>query len=387
MKVIASTGTCSDRDSFLAGKKAAETAVAGLAGKKPGLIIVYTTPSHDLAALIGGVRSVTNGTPLAGATTAGEIVEGSRMGFGAGVAVLAMTAGPYSFGIASASHIRGNLAESGEKIARESRTLAGESRHSALILFADALAGDLQQLFHGAYRVCGPMTTIVGGAASDELKFKACFSFHDDKVIEEGAVGVWVNSPRPLRVVTKHGWSPVGVPLLVTKAEGTEIFELGGQPAADAYEEQLGFAKGALSPDIFWNTSINHPFGILQMDGSSVIRVARRRTETGSLIIQACVPPVGSAIQVMEGTRDSLLAITESVARESLEGNPDAGVLLAFDCAMRATLFGDKADEEAKILKVASGKTTVFGAYCCGEFARTAGILGTHNATLTAIAL
>ena len=34
-----------------------------------------------------------------------------------------------------------------------------------------------------------------------------------------------------------------------------------------------------------------------------------------------------------------------------------------------------------------AGGVPTFGFYCCGEFARTAGVLGTHNATLTGLAL
>lgn len=35
----------------------------------------------------------------------------------------------------------------------------------------------------------------------------------------------------------------------------------------------------------------------------------------------------------------------------------------------------------------AAGSVPTFGMHCCGEFARSAGVLGTHNATLTAMAL
>ena len=62
-------------------------------------------------------------------------------------------------------------------------------------------------------------------------------------------------------VITRHGWEPMGVPLLVTRAEGIEIMELAGKPAGIAYEEQLGLEPGSLTVDNFWDTSIMHPFG------------------------------------------------------------------------------------------------------------------------------
>ena len=387
MRVRSGTGSSGLRDAYEAGKEAALAAVAGLGGESPALVLVFTMPHYDLHQLLAGIRSVTGSAQLAGATGSGEMLRDHYMGFGAGVAVMALTAGGYRFGIASAPHIHGNLIPAGQQIARESKAKAGPSPHSAMILLADCMAGDLQQLFNGVYKVTGPTTAIVGGAAGDELQFKACFVFHNDAVIEQGAVAVWIASDKPLNVATRHGWDPVGVPLLVTRSQGTEILELGGRPAAEAYEEQLGVAPGQLTPANFWDTSMYHPFGILQMDGSTIIRVARTKTPTGSLLIQGCVPPAGGAVQVMEGSADSLLAVVDEVGREALARNPEAGAVLAFSCAMRARIMKERTPEEAQQLQNAVGEAPVLGIYCCGEFARTSGTLGTHNATLTVLAL
>ncbi|MFH1985357.1 MAG: FIST N-terminal domain-containing protein [Pseudomonadota bacterium] len=376
-----------NENAFAAGCEAATAAIAGLAGETPALIIVFTTPRYALPELIAGIRSVTGATHLIGATGSGEILQGQYLGFGGGVGVLALTAGPYRFGLASATDIKGNLDQVGQIIARTSKAAAGPSPHAAVMLLADCLAGDLQQLVQGVYRITGPKVAITGGAAGDELKFERTFVFHDDQVIEGGAAALWIASDEPLPVVTRHGWEPIGVPMLVTRAEGTEIIELGGRPAAIAYEEQLGFAPGELSAEAFWGTSIVHPFGLLQSDGTAVIRVARSKTAQGTLMIQGCVPPTGSAVQVMSSSTEALLDVAGEVAREALARHPKAGVLLAFSCAARAVIFGPRTLEEAQRLQAAAGEVSTFGIYCCGEFARTAGVLGTHNATLTVLAL
>ncbi|NTV45310.1 MAG: hypothetical protein HGB11_02010 [Chlorobiales bacterium] len=375
-------------DAFEAGREAATAAIAGLAGKTPALIIVFTTPRYDLPALIKGIRSITGSTLLVGATSSGQIMQGQHLGFGGGVSVLALTAGSYRFGVASAPNVKGNLDQVGQLIARESRKKAGTSPYAAVMLFVDALAGNLQQLVQGVYRITGPKVAITGGAASDELKFERTFVFHDDAVIEGGALALWIASEHPLHVVTEHGWEPIGIPMLVTKAEGTEIIELDGRPAAIAYEEQLGFTPGQLSIEDFWGTSIRHPFGLLQPDGKNIIRVARSKTESGSLRIQGCVPATGSAIQVMSSSTEALLDVANQVASEALlTSHTETGVLLIFSCAARAVIFGPRTIEESQRLQAVAGETPTFGFYCCGEFARTAGVLGTHNATLTALAL
>ncbi len=387
MKIRAGAGISQAVEAGEAGREAAMAAVARLAGEPPALVMVFTTPRYDLNALLAGIRSVTGDAHLLGGTSSGEIVNGQYLGFGAGVGVLAVTAGPYRFGVASASQIHGKLDQAGRDIARESREAAGRSPHAAILLFADSLAGDLQELVQGVYRVTGPRVPITGGAAGDEQKFIRSFVFHDDKVVEKGAVALWIASDQPLHVASLHGWEPIGVPLLVTRAEGTEIIEIGGRPAATVYQEQLGLAPEQLNPENFWGTSIHHPFGLLQSDGSTVIRMARSKAPDGRLKIQGCVPPSGSAVQVMSGSVDQLLEVPGEIVAAALRGKPDAGVVLTFSCAARAMIMGSRVHEEPQRLQAAAGTVPTFGFFCCGEFARTTGLLGTHNASMTALAL
>jgi hypothetical protein len=379
------TGMSGLPDAFEAGKAAATTALEPL-GEAAALVMVFATPRYDLPALLAGIRSVTGSALLVGSTGSGEIVGSKYLGFGGGVGVLAMTAGPYRFAAASAGDITGDLDQAGQTLARASRAAAGASPHAAALLITDSLLGDLQQFVQGVYRITGPKVAIVGGAAGDEQRFVQSSVFHDDAVLHKGALVLWIASDRPLRVVTRHGWNPIGAPLLVTRAAGTEIAELGGRTAAEAYEAELGLTE-ELSREAFWPTSILHPFGLMQPDGTHVIRVARSKSEQGTLMIQGCVPAVGSAVQVMDGSADSLLGVTEEVVEIALAARPGAAVLLTFSCAARAMILGERAPEEAVRLQAAAGDVPTFGFYCCAEFARTAGVLGTHNATLTAVAL
>ncbi len=385
-RVRVGIGVCTRMEAYEAGREAAETAVAPLEQESPALVLVFATPRYDLPALLEGVRSITGSALLVGSTGSGEIVGGQYLGFGGGVGVMAMTAGTYRFAVASASDIEGDLDGIGQTLARDARGQLGASPYAAALLITDSLLGDLQQFVQGVYRVCGPKVAIVGGAAGDEQRFVKSSVFHDGDVLNKAALVLWIASDHPLRVVTRHGWEPIGAPLLVTSAEGTHIAELGGRPAAAAYEEELGL-PAELTPETFWGTSIVHPFGLMQPDGTHVIRVARSMNPQGTLTIQGCVPPVGSAVQVMGGTVDDLLNVTENVVAEAIGAGPEPAVLLTFSCAARAMIFKDRAPEEAQRLQAAAGDLPTFGFYCCAEFARTAGVLGTHNATLTAVAL
>lgn len=386
MRLRAGKGSSSLTDAQEAGRAAAAEALAELGGEAPAMVFVFTTPRYDLPRLLEGIRSVTGDAQLIGATGSGEIMGETYMGFGAGVGVMVLSAGSYRYGVASAGEVKGRLAEVGQQIAREARAKAGPGRHGAVVLLADALAGDLQQLFQGVYRVTGPKVPIVGGAAGDELKFVRTLVFHDGAVVDQGAVALWIASDEPFEVITRHGWEPIGVPLLVTRAEGVDIMELDGRPAATVYEEQLGLSPGELSQEAFWGTSVHHPLGLMQSDGTFIIRVARAKSPNGWLRIQGCVPQAGSAVQVMSSSRDKLLAVADEVGG-LVRRRAEPGALLAFSCAARAMLLGERIAEEPVRLQAAAGDAPSFGIYCCGEFARTVGVLGTHNCTLTALAL
>lgn len=387
MRIKSGTGYSTAIDTVVAAKEAASAAIASLNGETPALVIVFSSPKYDLPTLISTIRSITGRALLIGSTSSGEIVQGHHLDIGAGVGVLAMTAGDYQFAAASVSHMKGDLNQAGQIVAREAKKIAGPGPYAAVLLLADCMLGNLQELVQGVYRITGPKVSIVGGAAGDDQKFKCPYVFHNDQVLDEGVVALWIASNHPLHVVTRHGWKPIGIPLLVTRAQGTQIIELDGRPASQVYEEQLGLKPGELQPDKFWDVSILHPLGLLQSDGTSVIRVARSKTEQGVLNIQGCVPPVGSAVQVMAGNKDTLLDIVKEVADSSLGAISEANVLLAFSCAARAMILRERKAEEAGRLQLAAGDIPTFGIYCCGEFARTAGVLATHNATLTAIAL
>ena len=123
-RIRAGTGVSRALDAFEAGRSAAAAANGQLGGEPPAVAMVFTTPRHNLEALLSGVRSVTGPAILVGATASGEIVQGEYLGFGEGVGVLAMTSGAYRFGAASASHIRNDLDRAGQAITRESRARA-----------------------------------------------------------------------------------------------------------------------------------------------------------------------------------------------------------------------------------------------------------------------
>ena len=107
--------------------------------------MVFCTPRYDLPQLLAAIRAVTGATLLIGATSSGELVQGAYMGFGAGVAVLALTADL----TASQRHRPAISAMTWTAPPRISPGPAGPRpalSHAGVLVLADALLGDMQMV-------------------------------------------------------------------------------------------------------------------------------------------------------------------------------------------------------------------------------------------------
>ena len=385
VRLHAASGSSEASDSAGAGRAAATQAMAGLDGEAAALVIVFASVRYDLPTLIASIRTVTGDAPLVGETSAGHFRGRDLTQPASGVAVLALTSGPYRFGIASIDQLSGGGEAVGVELARSSRAALGAQRpaHATLLIFVDGLASEQQALVGGLHSVTGAAVPVVGGAAADDRQLSQTFVFHDDEVLSDAAVAVWIGSDEPLPVTVGHGWHAIGLPLLVTKAEGQIVHEIAGRPARDVFEEhiRMGNAHELVRPGGYYST---HAFGVIEPDGSHLIRGVFMGDDE---MIHTFAPlPVYSAIQIVACDEDDLLAVTDDVARRSVAGR-DASVLLVFSCIARLDVLQERGAEEATRLQAAAGAVPVFGIYTYGEFARTTSVAGYHNSTVAAVAL
>jgi hypothetical protein len=275
VRLRAASGSSEADDAVEAGTLAATEAMAGLDGQPPALIIVYASVRYDLPTLIAAVRMVTGETPLVGETSTGHFSGGTLSGPATGVAVLAMTAGPYQFGIASVERLSDGGEAAGVTLARSSRAALGPDRppYATIMIFVDGLAVEQQALVSGLHRVTGAAVPVIGGAAADDRRLSETFVFRDGEVLRDAAVAVWIGADHPMPVTVGHGWHALGLPLLVTKTDGQIVHEIAGRPARDVFEEHIRTGDvdelDLIRPGGFYST---HAFGLIEPDGSLLIR-------------------------------------------------------------------------------------------------------------------
>jgi len=368
-----------------AGARAAEKALPSDDAK---LVVVFCSPSYDLASLLSGIRARSGRVPLVGCTTAGEIATGADGD--ARVVVAAFGGDGFAIRTSVATDASRDVRGAGAQAAR--CFSADMNRpYRALMLLTDGLAGDQQEIVRGAYGVLGAGVPLVGGCAGDDLRMSATFQLFDDRVLTDSVIGVGIVSDAPLGIGVRHGWRVAGEPMLVTRSSGNRVYTLDDRPALDVYLEHLGDTKHeGLDEEGLTRLALSHPLGVSRPAGEEQIRfIGGGDFEERSLACIAAVPQ-GALVWIMEGDAASVLGATDAACRDSLaplEGRPPLG-MLAFDCIARRGVLGEQGvREEIGRLAACAAGAPVAGFYTYGEIARTRGVRGFHNQTLVVLSI
>ncbi|MGH2358614.1 MAG: FIST signal transduction protein [Candidatus Limnocylindria bacterium] len=378
-------GRSSDRDAQTAGVAAARDAVAGADDVR--LLIVFAADHYDAAALLAGIGSVAGGAPLVGCSTAGEI---ASSGPGeAGVVVMALGGAGFTVATRAARSLAADLRAAGAEAAGALEDVAG-APYRVLLLLADGLAGDQQEIVRGAYGVAGATVPLVGGCAGDDLRMEATSQFHASEVLTDAVVAAAIGSDAPFGIGVRHGWRRVGEPLLVSASNGNRVELLDDRPALDVYLERLAAPPEAWADaSAFTGFAQTHPLGLARRSGEEHVRfVAGADFERRELVCIAEVP-TGGLTWIMEGDAASVLDATDAACTEALSalgGRRPIG-LLTFDCIARKGVLGLGVGEEVARVAAHAGTAPVAGFYTYGEFARTYGVAGFHNQTLVVLAV
>ncbi|HTN24591.1 MAG TPA: FIST N-terminal domain-containing protein [Solirubrobacteraceae bacterium] len=374
-------GRSADPDARRAG---AEAAAGALTGADPKLVVVFCSDAYELPELLAGIREHTAAVPLIGCSTAGEIADGGPGDHGVVVTVL----GGRGFQAATRASFGGalRLRAAGASVAQAAHAVAG-CEHRVLLMLSDGLAPDDQQdLVRGAYGVLGAAVPLVGGLAGDDMKMVRTFQLHNERVLYDAVVGAAIGSDAPIGIGVRHGWQPVGEPMVVTHSAGNRVYTLDGRPALDAYLDRLGAPPEAhREPAAFRQFALTHPLGLSRRRGEGQVRVVGGPDFEERSLSCASQIPAGGLAWLMRGDGASALAATDAACADALAplgGRAPIG-MIAFDCIGRRGVVAEEIDRVA----ASAAGAPVAGFYTYGEIARTRGLAGFHNQTLVVLAL
>lgn len=374
MAIKASVGYDSGDDAYAVGVNASQEALTAL-GQMPNAAIVFASAHYNQEKMLAGVRSVAGSALVVGASTAGEIVTAGPLKKHS-VAVMLIASDVISFSSGIGEPIAGRPREAGKDAAAALKASAKGELKAAMML-PDVLAGNGADIVRGALESLGQHFPLVGGAAGDDFEFKQTYQYLDGSVHSGAVVMLGMSGNFKMGIGVKHGWIPVGVPLTVTRSEGSVLHELEGKPAISIYEDYFGVDEAkALKSETLAKLAITYPLG-MKAEGNDemLIRDPLTVDEHGSITCAAEIP-VGSEIQLMVGSREEAVKVAKEAAQkavEQLDGSSPKAVII-FNCIARSKLFGERSGEEISAIQEAVGaETPLIGFYTYGEQAPLGG--------------
>lgn len=270
------------------------------------------------------------GVPVAGCTTAGEIVSGrvltrsvTAMGFSdqvidqVKIEVLTGISGKFDMPLVMASF---------SQYYQQSVKTMNYNKFVGIILI-DGLRGAEERIMDEI----GDYTNVffVGGSAGDDLKFKAAYVFADGKAFTDAAVMILLKPKTKFGIIKTQSFRSLDKQLKVTKADHTrrEVIEFNHQPAAEAYSQALG-----IEPEKANTCFMKNPVGLF-IEGELFVRSPQQILSNGRMNFY-CNILEGMELTVLDST--DIIADTKEALQQKQQQMGRLSGIIMFNCILRA---------------------------------------------------
>lgn len=218
-------------------------------------------------------------------------------------------------------------------------------------------------ILEGLKLAFGSQIPILGGAAGDQFRFQTTYQFFQNKVLTDSLPILIFSGDILFSFGTGCGWQPIGRRSIVTKSQGTVLYEIDGVSALEFYQRYLGDRL----------PTAENPLAVYEGDSDRYyMRVPNTfDLQTGSINFLGDVPEQ-AIVQMTDFNRDEILHSVQTSLQTALKRYPgkEPDAILLFSCCCRRWLLGTKAKEEYQIIKTElAQEIPICGFYTYGEFA------------------
>jgi small ligand-binding sensory domain FIST len=249
---------------------------------------------------------------------------------------------------------------------------------ASLLLFADPFTFPVDAFLQRVNRDL-PGLQIIGGLASAAASPGGNRLVLDDRVVDEGAVGVFVDGGIDVHTLVSQGCRPIGRPYVVTRAEQNLIEELAGKPAIERLQELAGAAseeeRELLRQGLHVGLVVDEHKAEFGRGDFLVRNLLGADQSSGALAVGEQVT-VGQTVQFH--VRDA--AAADEDLREMLSA-VDADAALLFTCNGRGRHLFTVPDHDAGMVEKLLGPIPLAGAFCAGEIGPVGGRNFLHGFT------
>jgi hypothetical protein len=341
----------------------------------PTLAFLFASPFLDIETCAATVRS--SGFPVFGCTTAGEILTNGASPVHEQSAVCCLLNPPPStFSVRMFERETGNSQKLGEQIGRWGASLFARP---AFILAISGLTNDGEAMIRGMQSALPDGTIIVGGIAGDDNAFEQTTTFSHVGITHDGAVALVLDTDHiQLSSFTTSGWQGVGTEMTVTSSEGNVVKSIDGRLPVDLVMEYLNVPKEEIIA-----TALSFPMLVTRPDGSETLRTALSADFEKGWLTYAGSMPEGSTIRFSSSFGFETIAATSRELGDYYRTNPDADLVILFDCCARHQAAGSRVNDEIQAI-VDCWKAPLIGFFTYGEIGHTGtGQCDVFNETLS----
>lgn len=218
---------------------------------------------------------------------------------------------------------------------------------------------------------------IFGGFIGGEWPGGASIGFAGDELITHGIIAVlFTGEELRMALTSTLGWKPLGVPLLVTRAEGNSVVTVNHRPAAEVFSRYLGIDKE-------WETYQDLlPFPVtLCRYGVQIARHVKDFLPDGSIVFSADIRE-GEEIYLSYGDPSSVIHEASKSQRSLRAFRPEGAFVIS--CLTRQILLAETIAGELATL---ASYVPVTGFYSYGELSANEHALVVTNMTLVTLAM
>ncbi|VAX18366.1 hypothetical protein MNBD_NITROSPINAE01-387 [hydrothermal vent metagenome] len=255
---------------------------------------------------------------------------------------------------------------------------------SHVLVFADGLKVNGSDLTRGLCETLPENVAVTGGLAGDKESFKNTYVGLNEQPAEGVVVAIGFYGDR-LKVGygSMGGWDPFGPERIVTKSEGSVLYELDGCSALDLYKKYLGHHAKDLPA-----SALLFPLCVRTNEEHSLVRTVLSTDDNKNLMTFAGDLPEGSYARFMRANFDRLIEGASQSARNSIVPlaacQPDFALLVS--CVGRRMVLKQRTEDEVDAVREIVGqKAAISGFYSYGEISpfEHGGDCELHNQTMT----
>jgi hypothetical protein len=353
---------------------------APLVAERPSFVLVFGgTRIEEHAPFWDGLAGAFPGVPIAGCSTAGEILGTRVTDDGAVLGIVELERSTARIETCRVTHAD----ESYEAGATLAQKLAAPDLRGVLV-FSDGSVVNGSALVRGLNENLPSGTVVTGGLAGDGKRFDHTWVVEKSRPARGviSAVGLY-GAGLSLFHGSQGGWSAFGPERTVTSSAGNVLYTLDDQPALELYKRYLGdMAKDLPASALRFPLSVR----LDKEDDRPVVRTVLSIDESKQSMTFAGDVPQGSLVRLMQASYDRLLDGAAQAAQDAARAFTTGDRLcVVVSCVGRRLVLGERVEEELESVQThLPAGTAMIGFYSYGEISPVLfGECGLHNQTMT----